>query len=71
MNSRHKNIKFTKEVEKDNSLPFLDIRIDRKLNNFETSIYRKPTFSGVYLNIKSYLTETYKRGLINCLLSLQ
>ena len=68
MNSRHKNIKFTKEVEKDNSLPFLDFRIDRKLNNFETSIYRKPTFSGVYLNFKSYVPKTYKRGLINCLL---
>ena len=69
MNSRHKNIQFTKEIEKENSLSFLDIRIDRNVNNnFETSIYRKPTFSGVYLNFKSYTPEEYKRGLISCLL---
>ena len=47
MNSRHKNRKFTKEIEKDNSLAFLDILIGRKRNKFETSIYRKFTFSGV------------------------
>ena len=27
LNSRHQNIQFTKEVENDNSLPFLDIKI--------------------------------------------
>ena len=68
MNSRHKNMKFTKEIETDNSLPFLDIHIERKANAFETSIYRKPTFSGVYLNFSSYVPETYKKGLVNCLL---
>ena len=68
LNSRHKNIKFTKEIEKDNSLSFLDIKIGRKADNFETSIYRKPTFSGVYLNFKSYVPEVYKKGLVNCLL---
>ena len=61
-------MRFTKEIEKENSLPFLDIKIERKADKFETSIYRKPTFSGVYLNFKSSAPETYKKGLINCLL---
>ena len=68
LNSWHKNIKFTKELEKDNAIPFLDILVSRKTCNFETSIYRKPTFSGVYLNFKSFVPEVYKRGLVNCLL---
>ena len=68
LNSRHKNMRYTKEIENDNSLSFLDIRIDRKADNFETSLYRKPTFSGVYLNFESFVPDGYKKGLINCLL---
>ena len=68
MNSRHTNMNFTKEIENNNSLSFLDIRIDKTTNNFDTSIYRKPTFSGVYLNFKSFVPQVYKKGLINCLL---
>ena len=68
LNSRHKSMKFTKEIEQENSLSFLDIRITRKTDIFETSVYRKPTFSGVYLNFKSYAPEVYKEGLVKCLL---
>jgi len=67
INSRHPNMSFTKEIEKDQSLAFLDIDI-KKNEGFETSIYRKPTFSGVYLNFKSYSPLQYKKGLVNCLL---
>ena len=31
-----------------NSLSFLDIKIVRENNKFTTSVYRKPTFSGVF-----------------------
>ena len=54
MNSTHENIKSTKEIEKDNSLAFLDILI-----------YRKPTFSGVYLNFNSYVPGEYKKALLS------
>lgn len=67
INSRHENMRFTKEIEEDKSLPFLDINI-KKNRGFETSIYRKPTFSGVYLNFKSHSPLQYKKGLVNCLL---
>ena len=42
-NSFHKNIKFTFEIEKDNTIPFLDILIIRKPEKIETAVYRKKT----------------------------
>ena len=68
MNSRHRNIEFTHEEEKDGSLPFLDVLITRVDNRFVTSVYRKKTFSGVYLNFKSFLPIDYKQGLLFTLL---
>lgn len=34
-----------------------------------TSLYRKPTFSGLYTKWESFLPKEYKRGLVNCLLT--
>ena len=68
INSRHKNMVFTFEVEKNNSLAFLDVLITREETNFCTSLYRKPTFSGLYSNFKSFMPDSYKKGLIYTLL---
>ena len=37
-------------------------------NKFITSVYRKPTFSGVFTNFESFIPEMHKRGLIKSLL---
>lgn len=68
MNSRHCNMKFTSESETNNSFNFLDVNITRSGDKFETSLYRKPTFSGVYCNYESYLPSEYKVGLVSTLL---
>ena len=68
MNSRHRNIKFTFEEEEDNRISFLDISITRVGNQLQTSLFRKKTFSGVYLNFNSHLPNMYKKGLIDTLL---
>ena len=34
-----------------------------------TSIYRKPTFSGLCLKWNSYVLKQFKTGLVNCLLN--
>ena len=68
LNSRHKNIQFSYEEENNDVLPFLDVKVQRINNQFNTSIYRKSTFSGVYLNYKSYLPKEYKHGLLFTLL---
>ena len=65
MNSRHPNIKFTCEEENENKISFLDISITRTENKFATSIFRKKTFSGVYLNFHSHLPTDYKKGIID------
>ena len=67
INSRHKNMHFTFEEEKDDTLPFLDVLVTRQ-DTFVTSIYRKPTFSGLYTNFHSFLPEKYKTGLFLTLL---
>ena len=54
MNTKHPNIKFTFE-HKHNSFSFLDIKIYCENNKFTTSVYRKPTFGGVFTNFKSFI----------------
>ena len=64
LNKQHINIKFISEIEENNSLSFLDIKISHEHKKFVTSVYRKPTFSGVFTNFESFIPDTYKRGLI-------
>ena len=49
-------------------MSFLDIKITRELNSFSTSVYCKPTFSGVFTNFDSFIPLSYKTGLIWSLL---
>ena len=55
---------FSMEREKKNKLFFLDVEIIRKQGKFATTIYRKPTFAGVYSNFESFLPSVYKFGMV-------
>ena len=66
--SRHPNIQFTCEEESNNEISSLDISVTRMNNKLTTSLCRKKTFSGVYLNFNSFLPMHYKKGLIHNLL---
>ena len=68
LNSKHNNINFTSEIEVDKKLPFLDMLIDRSSGMILTSIYRKPTFTGVYTHFHSFVHSMYKFGLMSTLL---
>ena len=68
INKQHKCLKFTSEAKKANSFSFLDIKITRHNQQFKTSVYRKPTFSGVFTHYESYVDQTYKKSLIDTLL---
>ena len=46
------------------SLSFLDIEVPREKGKFITTVYRKPTFRGVYTNFESFLPILYKFGMI-------
>ena len=50
LNNIHNAITFTKVNELNNQLLFLDILITRKDGRFLTSVYRKSSFTGQYLN---------------------
>ena len=69
-NSCHENIKFTSEKETNNKLSFLDIEISRDKNQFITSVYRKPTFSGVFSHFDSFIPRGYKFNLVSTLIFL-
>ena len=50
-----KNIKFTYEIEENNSISFLGIKITSVCNSFSTSIYRKVTFGGIFTNFETFI----------------
>ena len=68
MNSKHKNINFSFETEKDEQMPFLDVNIFCENGKFVTNVYRKETFTGVYTNISSFTPLEHKFGLVYTLL---
>ena len=68
MNSKHRNIKFTFKREESNSLSFLNIKIFLDGGKFQTSVYRKSTFSDVLTNFESFLPIWYKYNLVSTLL---
>ena len=68
MNKQHRCIKFTSETEQNNTFSFLNINITRQNNQLKTSVYRKPTFSGVFTHYESYIDQSYKKSLIFTLL---
>ena len=63
LNSCHINMSFSMETEKENKLSFLDVKIIREQDKLTTTIYQKPTFSGVYSNFERFLPSVYKFGM--------
>jgi len=64
-NSYHPRLKFTCEIEKDNTLNFLNTSVIRADNgSLLTNWYRKPTFSGRYINFLSCHPYQYKLNTI-------
>ena len=68
LNSCHRSINFTSEEEVNGEFSFLDVKIFREESKFTTSVYRKPTFTGLYTHFNSLLPRSYKAGLILTLL---
>ena len=68
LNHQHPNISFTSELEKDGKLAFLNVEISHSNGKFSTSLYRKPTFTGLFTHFHSFIPLAYKRSLVSCLL---
>ncbi|CAF3362230.1 unnamed protein product [Rotaria sp. Silwood2] len=69
INKWHPNIKFTSELEFDEKLAFLDVLISRDniTHKYNTTIYRKPTNTNLYLLYESNQCRDYKLSLIRTL----
>ena len=65
LNSKHPNIEFTSETESNGKMSFLDVLVSHSSNNsFTTSVYRKPTFTGLTTKFTSFIPIQFKRNLI-------
>jgi len=54
LNGFHRNMQFTTQIEGDSHLPFLDINIYRRLDDFlGHKVYRKPAHTNLYMNPRS------------------
>ena len=65
---KHPNINFTFETESNFSLPFPDIQITRHNGYISTSVYHKPSFTGLFTNFHSFIPFSFKKGLVLSLL---
>ena len=54
LNNLHSSLLFTMEEENNGELPFSDVLVERRDSSFLTSVYRKPTFTGLYLSWHSF-----------------
>ena len=67
LNSLHPSLSFTMEAEENGKLPFLDALVMRDVDKFSTTVYRKPTATGLYSRWDSYSDTSKKFALIQTL----
>ena len=68
LDSFHEKISFTHEDEKDNSIAFLDVAVTRGNDQkLETSVYRKPTNTDVYMNWYAHAPAAWKIATLTSL----
>jgi len=54
LNSLHPSVQFTFKKECNQSLPFLDVMVEKALTKLVISVYRKPTFTGQCIRWNSF-----------------
>ena len=69
LNSLHPALKFTMEGESESKLPFMDVLVERAKDCFVRAVYRKPTFTGLYMRWDSFSPRYQKTNLIKSLTS--
>ena len=65
LNSTHSSLKFTMEVEREGSLPFLGTELLNRAPKIESKVYIKRTNTGLLLHFQSHVDIKYKRSLVN------
>ena len=60
LNKQNTSIQFTKEIEENGKIPFLDCLVTRENNTLRTTVYRKPTHTDRLLDQTSYNPTSHK-----------
>ena len=69
LNSKHPALKFTMELATQDKLPFLGMNIIKSGTKLETSVYKKPTNTGLLLHFDSHVDHRYKKGLLKTMIN--
>ena len=67
LNRQNADIQFTREVEENGKIPFLDCLVSRHDNKLQTTIYRKPTHTDRLLDQSSYNPTSHNATTIRTL----
>ena len=67
LNEQNADIQFTKEIDENGKLPFLDCLVRRDNNELRTTVYRKPTHTDRLLDESSYNPTSHKATTIKTL----
>ena len=67
LNAQNTNIQFTKEIEENGTIPFLDCLVTRENNTLRTTVYRKPTHTDRLLDQTSYNPTSHKATTVRTL----
>ena len=67
LNRQNADIQFTKEIEENGKIPFLDCLVTRNNNKLQTTVYRKPTHTDRLLDQSSYNPTSHKATTIRTL----
>ena len=63
-NSLHQSLNFSHEKETDRKLPSSDVLVEKSDTQFLTLVYRKPTFTGQYIDWDSFGPKSRKTNLL-------
>ena len=67
LNRQNADIQFTKEIEENGKISFLDCLVTRDNSKLKTTIYRKPTHTDRLLDQSSYNPTSHKATIIRTL----
>ena len=64
INGLHRNLSFTYELQKEGSLPFLDMMLNNDRGKLSSGWHRKPTDTGLTLNFHALAPLKYKKSVV-------
>ena len=67
LNKQNTSIQFTKEIEENGKIPFLDRLVTHENNTLRTTVYRKPTHTDRLLDQTSYNPASHKATTVRTL----